>query len=147
MADTMDESHDDTAPLLGTETEDNDITIEAEKPTKKNDFIEAEMTDFNICYGMPYLKGHRNSDDYKCHIHLLISLTTAFDNSTMHIYDNKNNRVKSFTEPKWLDQEYYEEHFRLHDDEQQRKTVIVHRVKFTLTISAMKKRSNRHHSP
>ena len=142
MTNTMDEYPGNPAPPGDTALDDDDVMIEAEKPPKKNGFIEAEMTDITIRFEIPFLKGQHNGEDYKRHVHLLISLTNAFDNSTVRIYDNKNTRIKSFTEPKWLNQEYYAEHFTIHVDEKQRKTVIAHRVVSTKTISVMKNEPN-----
>jgi hypothetical protein len=73
---------------------------------------------------------------------LLIAITQAFDKSTLRIFDNKNNRVKSFSEPKWQNQEYYHDHFTTHDAVGQRKTLVVHRIMTKKTISGIKNDPN-----
>jgi hypothetical protein len=118
--------------------DDDDVTIGTETPTHKNDFIEAEMTEINIRYEIPFRKGNSALDDFQQHVKLLIAITKTFDKSDIRIYDNKNTRVKSFEEPKWLNKEYYEAHFTIHVEEAQRKTVMVHRVMSKKTISDIK---------
>ena len=99
--------------------DDDDVTVVAETPTTKTDFIEAEMDDINIRYEIPFRKGQPHRDDYKIHVKLLQAITQAYDESTVWIYDNKNNRVKSFDAPKWQNKEYYDEHFTLHSETRQ----------------------------
>jgi hypothetical protein len=113
---------------------DDDETVQAETPSPKIDFIEAEMTDINICYEIPYRKGTANDDDFKHHVTLLIAITTAFNKSTVRIYNNQNNRIRSFTEPKWQDMEYFEDYFTIHAETSQQKSVIVHRIMTKKTI-------------
>jgi hypothetical protein len=122
--------------------DDEDVTVEAETQTTKMDFIEAEMMDLKIRYEIPYCNGQANDNAHKLHIQLLIALTTAFDKSHLRIYDNQNKRVESFSEIKWQNQEYYEDHFNTHDDTSQCKTVIVHRVMSKKTVSALKNKPN-----
>jgi hypothetical protein len=118
--------------------EDDDKTIVTEMPRTTTDFLEAEMMDLNIRYKIPHKKGHSSPDNFKDHVNFLLLLTKAFDKSTFRIYDNKNQQVKSFSEPKWLNKEYYEAHFCIHDTASQRKTVIVHRVMTKQSISSFK---------
>lgn len=89
---------------------------------------------------MPYRQGHSDhQDDFKLHVQLLLTITQAFDKSTLHIYDNKNNNcVKSFAEPKWLNKEYYHDHFITHDAVGQCKTLVAHRIMTKKTISGIK---------
>jgi hypothetical protein len=125
-----------------TAMEDDDVTIVAETTTTKMDFIEAEMTDLNLRYEIPYRKGSKDDNDYELHIQLLIALTTAFNKMTLRIYDNQNQRVKSFSDAKWQNKDYYDTHFNTHEDISQRKTVIVHRVMSKKTISVLKNDPN-----
>jgi hypothetical protein len=118
--------------------EDDEVTVVTETPTTKTDFIEAEMMDLNIRYEINHGKGHSPDEDHKRHIEFLIVITKAFDKSTLRIYDNKNKRVKSFAEAKWLDKEYYEDHFNTHSKESQRKTLVVHRIMTMKPIAAIK---------
>ena len=123
---------------------DDDATVAAETPTTKTDYIAAEMKDINIRYEIPHRHGQAHSDDYKQHVKLLIALTKSFDKSTIRIYDNKNNRVKSFSEKKWMDKEYYDEHFTLHDEPRQRKSIVAHRILTRKTLTDLKSESNVH---
>jgi hypothetical protein len=138
MAASSSKNSKDTGTHNDTTMDDDDVTVNTEKPTNKTDFIEAEMTDLNIRYEIPFRKGQSNDEDYKQHVKLLIAITTNFDKSMIRIYDNKNIRVKSFEEPKWQNKEYFEDHFTIHVAETQRKTVIVHRVMSKKTIADIK---------
>ena len=85
------------------------------------------MQDLNVRYEISYCHGQAHPGGiHKQHIKLLIALTSAFDKLLLQIYDNKNNRVKSFAEKKWMDKDYCDEHFTLHIEPRQRKTLIVH---------------------
>jgi hypothetical protein len=57
MTKNMEESHGDTIPPEDTVIEDDDITVEAEKPAKSNDFIEADMTELLLRCEIPFCKG------------------------------------------------------------------------------------------
>jgi hypothetical protein len=119
--------------------DDDDTTVVAETQATKMDFIEAEMMDLYLRYEIPYRNGTPDPNkDFKQHVHLLIAMTTAFDKLQLRIYDNQNERVKSFKEKKWMNKDYFEDHFTLHDNSSQRKTIIVHRVRSKKSISAMK---------
>ncbi len=117
---------------------DDDVTVSAETPASKTDFIEEEMNDNNIRYKIPFRKGSANEDDFKLYVKLLIVITTAFDKSSVRIYDNNNNRIRNFKEPKWQNQEYFKDHFHIHVETNQRKYVIVHRIMTKKTISEIK---------
>jgi hypothetical protein len=138
MTKNMDESHGNIVPPEETVIEDDDKMVEAEKPAKRNDFIEADMTELLLRYRIPFRKGQSGSKNHQHHIKFLRLITTAFDKATVRIYENKNNRAKAILELKWMDQEYSMEYFNLHVDEQQRKTVIVHCVMSTKSILDIK---------
>jgi hypothetical protein len=138
MAPSPPKNPDDTTNPEDAIMHDDDETVVAETPPTKIDFIEQEMTDINIRYEIPYRKGTANADDFKQHVQLLIAITTAYDKSTIRIYDNQNNRIRSFNEPKWNNKEYFEDHFTIHDETSQRKSVIVHRMMTKKTISEIK---------
>jgi hypothetical protein len=118
--------------------DDDDETVGAETPTTKIDFIEAEMTDLLLRYEIPYHNGNSDPTGFKQHVQLLIALTKAFNKSHLRVYDNSNQRVKSFDAPKWTNHKYYADHFTAHDDPSQRKTIIVHRVMSKQSIPTMK---------
>jgi hypothetical protein len=92
----------------------DDATVSAETPSSKTDFIKEEITDLNIRYEIPYRKGQANDDNFKLYVKLLIAITNTFDKATVRIYDNQNNRIQTFKEPKWQDKEYFEDHFNIH---------------------------------
>ena len=142
MVETLEETLGNAITLAVRTNDDDDVTIVAEKPVKNNDFIESEMTDLTIRYEIPFKQGKESSNDFQLHVKLLIAITTSFDHATARIYDNKNNRVKSFTEVKWMDKDYYSEHFTLHVEKQQRKTVIAHRIMSTKSVTALKNESS-----
>jgi hypothetical protein len=56
---------------------DDDVTVLAETPSPKIDFIEAKMTHLNIRYKIPYRKGITNNNDFKLHGKLLIARTRS----------------------------------------------------------------------
>jgi hypothetical protein len=58
-----------------TKMDNDDIRMIIETQTTKMDFIEAEMTDSNLRYEIPYRNGQLDNKDYKLHIQLLIALT------------------------------------------------------------------------
>jgi hypothetical protein len=117
---------------------DDDETVIAETQATTNDFIEEEMTDLKVRYEIPHRNGKSHGDDFKLHVQLLEAITKIFDKNTVRIYDNKNVRVKSFSERKWLNKEYYEDHFNIHDEKGQRNTVIIHRIMSRKSISDIK---------
>ena len=118
--------------------DDDDVTVVTETPTSKTDFIEAEMTDQLLRYEIPFTNGHPTEDAFKLHVQLLIAITKAYDKSIVRIYDNTNTRVKSINEKQWLDKKYFENHFTLHVEESQRKTIIVHRIMSKKSVSTIK---------
>jgi hypothetical protein len=85
---------------------DDDVTVGAETPTTKIDFIDAEMMDLMLGYEIPYRNSKSDPDDFKQHVQLLSSMTKAFDKSNLCTYDNQNQHMKSFEASKWLDKEY-----------------------------------------
>jgi hypothetical protein len=89
MAASSSKNSKDTGTNNDTTMDDDDVTVHTKKPTNKTDFIEAEMTDLNIRYEIPFRKGQSNDEDYKQHVKLLIAITTNFDKSMIRIYDNK----------------------------------------------------------
>jgi hypothetical protein len=117
---------------------DDDKTVVTEMLSTKIDYIEAEMTDLLLRYEIPYRNGKSDPNDYKLHVQLLTALAKALDKSHLRVYDNQNQRVKSFDAPKWVNHEYHADHFTTHDDPSQRKTIIVHSVMSKQSISAMK---------
>jgi hypothetical protein len=46
--------------------------------------------------------------------------------------------VKSFSEPKWLNKEYFNHHFKIYVEEGQQKSIVVHRIMSKMTISSTK---------
>jgi hypothetical protein len=138
MAPSSETNPDDTGKPEDETMIDDDVTVTAETPTSKFDFIEAEMTDLNIRYEIPFRKGQANDDDFKLYVKILHAITTAFDKSTVRIYDNENARIRSFKEPKWQDKDYFDDHFKIHVVPSQRKSVIVHRIMTKKTISEIK---------
>jgi hypothetical protein len=138
MARSTKKNSDDTGKPEDETMLDDDVTVSAETPASKTDFIEEEMNDINIRYEIPFRKGSANEDDFKLYVKLLIVITTAFDKSSVRIYDNNNNRIRNFKEPKWQNQEYFKDHFHVHVETNQRKSVIVHRIMTKKTISEIK---------
>jgi hypothetical protein len=138
MAPSSNKNRKETKNAEDTEMDNDNATVEAETPTTKIDFLEAEMMDLMLRYEIPYRNGSAEPENFKQHVNLLIALTKAFDKSSLRIYNNKNERVKSFDLPKWRNKEYFEDHFTLYDDPSQRKTLLVHRVMSKNTISTMK---------
>jgi hypothetical protein len=96
MATSSGKNPDNTGTPSDTLMDDDDETIITETPSTTNNFLEAEMIDLNLWYEIPYQKGQSSTDDFKNHVHFLLLLTKAFDKSTLRIYNNKNQRVKSF---------------------------------------------------
>jgi hypothetical protein len=138
MAPSSEENTKETKNSDDQTMDDDDETVVTESRTTKTDFIEAEMNDLTIRYEIPYRTGEPDHTDYKHHVHLLIALTQAFDKSNLRIYDNNNKRVKSFSEPKWLDKEYFQAHFTTHDNKSQRKTLMAHRVMSNKPVATLK---------
>lgn len=128
----------EVVPTDDTTMDDDDITVVTATPTAKTDFIEAEMMDLLLRYEIPFTTGHPQDDDFKNHVQLLIAITKTFDKSNIRIYDNKNTRVKSFAEQKWMNKEYFNDHFTMHIERSQRKTILVHRIMTTKSISTIK---------
>jgi myo-inositol-hexaphosphate 3-phosphohydrolase len=120
--------------------DNDDTTVVAEtQATKRMDFIEAKMMDLHLRYDIPCRNSTSDPNkDFQQHVHLLIALTMSFDKSQLRVYDNQNMRVKIFKEKKWTNKDYFEDHFTLHDNSSQRKTIIVHRVRSKKSISTMK---------
>jgi hypothetical protein len=133
-ATTPDEHND----LLAETMIDDDATVLAETPSTKTDFFEEEMMDLTIRYEIPYRNGKSHGDDFKLHVQLLEAMTTIFDKNSLRIYNNKNERVKTLSARKWLNKEYYMDHFNIHDTPSQRKTVIIHRIMSRKSISDIK---------
>jgi hypothetical protein len=138
MASSDDEDRNDTGQEEDITIDDDDITVQTATTHTKIDFIGEEMTEYTIRYEIPYKKGQANKTDYKKHVSLLIIMEKAFDQTELRIIDNKNQRVKSFEDAKWMDNAYYNSHFTVNQDEGQRKTVIVHRIRSKDAISGLK---------
>jgi hypothetical protein len=94
---------------------DDNVTVGAETPTTKINFIEAEVMDIMLRYEVPYRNGKSDPDNFKQRVQLLSSMTKAFDKSNLRIYDNQNQPVKSCEASKWLNKEYYDDHFTIHE--------------------------------
>ena len=118
--------------------DEDDVTVVTTTGATKTDFIAAEMTELHIRYEINDRKGKADVKALQHHIKLLIALTDAFDSSTLRVFDNKNNRIKTFHEPKWLDSEYHQDHFQAHHANTQRKTVIVHRILSSKPLALLK---------
>jgi hypothetical protein len=138
MAASAEEDPNDMETPPDTTMENDDVTVQTETINPKIDYIGDEMTEYTLRYEIPYNKGQANKNDFKKHVTLLTTLTKAFDKTELRIVDNKNKRVKSFEEAKWKDREYYNSHFKVNLDENQRKTVIVHRIRSKEPISGIK---------
>jgi hypothetical protein len=117
---------------------DDDATVMAETPSTKTDFFEEEMMDLKVRYEIPYRNGKSHGDEFKLHVQLLEAMTTLFDKNILRIYDNKNERVKNMSAKKWSNKEYYKDHFNIHEEPSQRKTVIIHRIMSKKSISDIK---------
>jgi hypothetical protein len=138
MATLSGKNPDDTGTPGDILMDDDDETIITETATTTTDFLEAEMIELTLRYEIPFQKGQSSSDAFQHHVQFLILVTTAFDKASLRIYDNQNQRVKSFSEPKWLNKEYYEAHFHIHEETTQRKTVIIHRVMTKQSVANLK---------
>ncbi len=138
MADSSNEKDNVTEEADEAMIDDDDKTVETETVTTKTDFIEQEMTEHTIRYEIPFHKGQASKDDFQSHTKLLIKMSEAFDSTELQFVDNKNQRIKDFDDPKWLDLDYYKSHFTIHHDEAQRRTVMVHRIRSKLSIAGIK---------
>ena len=138
MADSSNEKDNVTEEADEAMIDDDDKTVETETVTTKTDFIEQEMTEHTIRYEIPFHKGQASKDDFQSHTKLLIKMSEAFDSTELRFVDNKNQRIKDFDDPKWLDLDYYKSHFMIHHDEAQRRTVMVHRIRSKLSIAGIK---------
>jgi hypothetical protein len=138
MVTSDDANPDDTKYFHSTMTDEDDATVHTTTTATKTDYIAEEMTEHTIRYEIPFSKGQANKNDYKQHVKLLRILSDAFDTTELRIIDNKNKRVKSFNEPKWMDSEYFKSHFNVHLDVNQRKTVIVHQIWAKEAIAGIK---------
>lgn len=65
MARSTKKNSDDTGKPEDETMLDDDVTVSAETPASKTDFIEEEMNDINIRYEIPFRKGSANEDDFK----------------------------------------------------------------------------------
>jgi hypothetical protein len=126
MATSADKDNNNTEMMEEIPLDDDDQTDQTATTHPKIDNIGEEMTEYTLRYEIPYNKGQANKNDFKKHVKLLVTLTEALDITELRIINNKNKRVKSLEDAKWLDQEYYKSHFNVHSDDIQRKTVIVH---------------------
>jgi hypothetical protein len=138
MAHSPEENSSDTKEEEDLIMDDDDVTVETATLTTKTDFIEAEMTEQTFRYEIPYRKGKASSEDFQMHTKLLIALTETFSDNVLRVFNNHNTRVNSFEEEKWMDEKYYKGHFTIHDDARQRKTVVIHRVQSTKSITQLK---------
>jgi hypothetical protein len=138
MADSNDMNATELSTVDTIMTGDDDQTVITSPGATKTNFIAAKMTDLHLRYKIPYRNGKPDTNAYQLHVKFLIAFTDNFDSSTIRVFDNKNNRIKTFHEPKWMNKEYYNNHFKLHNAEAQHKTVIVHRILSTKPISGLK---------
>jgi hypothetical protein len=130
----------DTLPI--TVDDDDEETVCTTTATTKIDFIEQEMVESTIRYEIPYRDGQANIKDFQRHIELMKVFSKRFDNTELRFIDNRNQRVKDLQEDKWLDQDYYQSRFNIHQDESQRKTVIAHRIRSKKSLASIKGDSN-----
>ncbi len=138
MADSLGENADEDGTLNDTMIDDDDKTVNTATTATKAGYVAQEMTEHTIRYEIPYKKGQANKDDFKQHVKLMITISKVFDETELRITDNKNQRVKNFEEPKWLDAAYFQSHFTVHIDEKQRRTVIAHRIRSKKSIPNIK---------
>ncbi len=138
MAHSPEENSSDTKEEEDLIMDDDDVTVETATLTTKTDFIEAKMTEQTLRYEIPYHKGGASTEDFQMHTKLLIALTEIFSDNVLRVSNNHNTLVESFEEEKWMDEKYYTGHFTIHDDARQRKTVVIHRVQSTKSITQLK---------
>jgi hypothetical protein len=138
MAETLNANPTEVENTIDTTMDDDDATVATTTTGTKTDFIEEEMEEQGLRFEIPYRKGQANSDDIKLHAQLLHILTTAYDDTELRIFNNKNKKIKNFQEKKWEDKNYHKTHFGTHVDKVQRKTVIAHRIHAQKSISSLK---------
>jgi hypothetical protein len=56
---------------------DDDVTVVAETPSTKKDFIEEEMIDLKVRYETSHRNGKGHDNDYKLHVQLLQAITKS----------------------------------------------------------------------
>jgi hypothetical protein len=138
MASSIDENPKETQNSDEIMIDEDDVTVVSGTKTTETDYIEQEMNETVLRFEIPYRNGQADDADTKLHAQLLQLLTTAYDETELRIFNNKNKRITDFQEEKWQNNEYYKSHFGTHVDTSGRKTVVAHRIRSTKNIGTIK---------
>lgn len=140
MAHSQDENAKEPENSEDTQMEDDEISEKTAQTGAKMDYIAKELKEITLRFEFVV----KNKEDFQLtmirHIEVMRAFSECGDADDIIIYDNKNNKVNEFYDPKWKDVAYYKSHFTMHSGIKKMGTsfYIIHRFRTNMSISTIK---------
>ena len=140
MANSNDENAKETQNSEDIQMEDDDISEKTAQTGAKVDYIAKELREITLRFEFVV----KNKEDLQLtmirHIEVMRAFSECGGTDDIIVYDNKNNKVNDFYDPKWKDVAYYKSHFTMHSGIKKMGTsfYIIHRFRTNMSISTIK---------